>query len=65
VTPPYHQEKKFMPINFERCVDAPGSKKFTKKLPGGKYVHGCKRKGSEKAVWGEIKTKQEPTMAAG
>lgn len=48
-----------MPIEFEKCIAAPGSKKFTKSLPGGKYIHGCKRKGSKKAVWGEVKQKQK------
>lgn len=54
-----------MPANYEACLKASGSKKFTKKLPGNKYVHGCKRKGSSKAVWGEVKKKKKPTMAAG
>lgn len=46
-----------MPKEYESCLKSPGSKKFTKSLPGNKYVHGCKRKGSKKAVWGEVKTK--------
>jgi hypothetical protein len=47
-----------MPKEYLDCVASPGSKKFTKKLAGGKYIHGCKRAGSNKAVWGEVKTKQ-------
>ena len=45
------------PESFERCIATSGSKKFTKTLPDGKYVHGCKLPGSDKAVWGEVKTK--------
>lgn len=47
-----------MPAEFIECVNTPGSKKFTRKLPGGKYVHGCRKPGSKKAVWGEVKEKQ-------
>jgi len=47
-----------MPKNFDECINAKGSTKFTKKLSGGKYIHGCKKSGSNKAVWGEVKTKQ-------
>lgn len=54
-----------MPAEFEACIRAKGSIKFTKKLSGGKYVHGCKRSKNGKAVWGEVKTKQKPRMAAG
>jgi len=46
-----------MPANFEACIKTKGSKKFTKSLPGGKYVHGCKLPGSDKAIWGEVKEK--------
>ena len=45
------------PQDYEDCVKTPGSKKFTKSLPGGKYVHGCKLPGSNKAVWGEVHEK--------
>ena len=44
-----------MPKAFERCIATTGSKKFTKSLPGGKYVHGCKMPGSDTAVWGEVR----------
>ncbi len=44
-----------MPEAFDRCLKVPGSKKFTKKLEGGKYVHGCRMPGSKKAIWGEVK----------
>uniref|UniRef100_A0A6M3IEZ5 Uncharacterized protein n=1 Tax=viral metagenome TaxID=1070528 RepID=A0A6M3IEZ5_9ZZZZ len=47
-----------MPAVFERCIKTSGSKKFTKTLPDGKYVHGCRLPGSKKAVWGEIKEKK-------
>jgi len=43
-----------MPAVYEKCVNTKGSKKFTKKLSGGKYVHGCRLPGSEKATWGEV-----------
>lgn len=46
-----------MPEAFLKCVNTPGSKKFTKTLPKGKYVVGCRLPGSKKAVWGEVKTK--------
>lgn len=52
-------EVHLMPQVFEECVATKGSKKFTKSLPGGKYVHGCKRPGAKKAVWGEVHTKQK------
>ena len=48
-----------MPAAFEKCIATKGSTKFTKKLPEGKYIHGCRLPGSRKAVWGEIKTAQE------
>lgn len=48
-----------MPKEFDECIKTKGSKKFTKLLPGGKYVHGCKKPGSKKAVWGEIKQKKQ------
>jgi hypothetical protein len=48
-----------MPAEFDKCINTPGSEKFTKKLPDGQYVHGCKMPGSKKAVWGEVK-KREP-----
>lgn len=44
-----------MPEAFTKCINTPGSKKFTKSLPGGYYVHGCRLPGSDKAVWGERK----------
>lgn len=44
-----------MPEAYMKCVNTPGSKKFTKSLPGGHYVHGCRLPGSDKAVWGERK----------
>ena len=40
-----------MPEAFNKCV-ADGGKVFTKKLPEGQYIHGCKL--GKKAVWGEI-----------
>ena len=46
-----------MPTDFARCIKTPGSKKFTKSLPGGKYIHGCCLPGSKKAIWGEVKEK--------
>ena len=49
-----------MPIEFEKCINTHGSKKFTKKLKGGKYIHGCKKPGSASAVWGEVKEKKLP-----
>jgi len=48
-----------MPADFEKCIATSGSKKFTKSLPNGKYIHGCRLPGSEKAVWGEIKEKKK------
>lgn len=48
-----------MPKAFEDCIKTPGSKKFTKSLPGNKYVHGCKLPGAKDAVWGEVKEKKE------
>lgn len=48
-----------MPEDYLKCVQTKGSKKFTKSLPGGKYVHGCRKPGSKKAVWGEVHTKQK------
>lgn len=44
-----------MPEDYLRCIATPGSKKFTKSLPSGYYVRGCKLPGSDKAVWGERK----------
>ena len=44
-----------MPEAFTKCINTPGSKKVTKSLPGGHYVHGCKLPGSDKFVWGERK----------
>jgi len=48
-----------MPEAFEKCVKTKGSKKFTKLLSDGKYVHGCRLPGSKEAVWGEIHTKKK------
>ena len=50
-----------MPADFDACINSPGSVKFTKSLPGDKFVHGCRRRGSDKAVWGEIKHKKPST----
>ena len=47
-----------MPKDFDECIATKGSTKFTKTLPGGRYVHGCKLPGSDKAVWGEVKTRK-------
>lgn len=47
-----------MPKDFEQCIRTPGSKKFTKSLPDGKYVHGCRLPGSKDAVWGEVHEKK-------
>ena len=44
-----------MPEAFTKCINTPGSKKVTKSLPGGHYVHGCKLPGSDKFIWGERK----------
>ena len=46
-----------MPADFEACIKTPGSKKFTKSLAGGKYIHGCRLPGSKEAVWGEVHEK--------
>ena len=46
------------PQDYDRCIKTPGSKKFTKSLPEGKYIHGCKLPGSDKAIWGEVKEKK-------
>ena len=46
-----------MPKAFEDCIKTAGSKKFTKSLGGGKYVHGCRLPGSKDAVWGEVHEK--------
>ena len=43
------------PQAFNRCIKTPGSKKFTKELKDGKYIHGCKMPGSKTAIWGEVK----------
>jgi len=45
------------PQKFDACIKTPGSKKFTKSLNGGKYVHGCRLPGSKDAIWGEVKEK--------
>ena len=47
-----------MPEKFNRCINTPGSKKVTKSLSDGKYVHGCKFPGSNEWVWGEVKEKK-------
>jgi len=47
-----------MPADFDKCIKTPGSKKFTKNLADGKYVHGCSLPGSKKAIWGEVKEKK-------
>ena len=46
------------PQEFDNCIATPGSKKVTKALPEGKYVHGCKLPGSSKWIWSEVKEKQ-------
>lgn len=48
-----------MPENYERCIKTPGSKKFTKTLSDGRYIHGCKLPGSKNAIWGEIKERKD------
>ena len=48
-----------MPKAFEDCINTSGSKKFTKSLPGNKYIHGCKMPGAKEAVWGEVKEKKQ------
>lgn len=45
------------PIGFDNCVKN-GGEVFTKSLSGNKYVHGCRNKGSKKAIWGEVKEKK-------
>ena len=52
-----------MPEAFLKCIATKGSQKFTKSLPKGKYVHGCKLPGSKDAVWGEIKTKKSARLS--
>ena len=52
-----------MPEAYEKCIATSGSKKFTKSLPNGKYVHGCRLPGSEKAVWGHVKTKKQSSAS--
>ena len=47
-----------MPADFEKCIRTPGSKKFTHTLSDGRYVHGCRLLGSDKAVWGEVHEKK-------
>ena len=44
------------PQDFDRCIATKGSRKVTKSLPDGKYVHGCKD--SSGWHWGEVKEKQ-------
>lgn len=51
-----------MPADYLKCVAMPGSKKFTKTLPNGYYVRGCRLPGSSKAVWGERKKKHSTAM---
>jgi hypothetical protein len=46
-----------MPAKFLECMRSPGTKKFTKKLPKGRFIRGCKRKGG-KAMWGEVHKKK-------
>jgi len=52
-----------MPEDFTTCIAKKNSKKITKTLPNGKYIHLCK----DEKGWhqGEVKTKQKPTMSAG
>lgn len=47
-----------MPADFLKCVKE-GGKMFTVKIGENKYVHGCRPKGSKKAVYGEIKKKEK------
>lgn len=46
-----------MPEAFDSCVKNKG-KVFTVKIGKNKFVHGCKPKGSNKAVYGEIKRRK-------
>lgn len=42
-----------MPADYNACIRKPNSKKVTKSLPEGYYIHGCK---DEKGMhWGERK----------
>ena len=45
------------PAEFDRCIATKGSKKVTKILPDGKYVHGCQFTGGA-WVWGEVKERK-------
>lgn len=47
-----------MPKIFEDCINTKGSQKVTKSLSGNKYIHGCKKPGSDKWVWGEVKERK-------
>jgi hypothetical protein len=47
-----------MPKAFLDCVKN-GGEVFTVKVGKDKYVHGCRPKGSKKAVYGEVKKKTE------
>lgn len=49
-----------MPEAFLRCMKMKGSRKATKTLPDGYYIHGCKPPGG-KWIWGERKKKQGTT----
>jgi len=51
-----------MPAAFEKCIDAKGTRKVTKSLPKGQYVHGCSYNG-KKWYWGEVKKKKTGLMA--
>ena len=46
-----------MPADYDRCIATKGSRKVTKTLGDGKYVHGCKFPDG-KWVWGEVKEKK-------
>ena len=46
-----------MPKDFLNCIKSKNSKKITKKLKGGKYIHLCKTN-SGKWTKGEVKKKK-------
>jgi len=52
-----------MPKAFEDCIEKKGSKKVTKSLPEGQYVHGCSSDGGKTWHWGEVHKKKTGLMA--